>query len=259
MSHTERTTGCRCSDYKTQQPNAILFNILSQSQCHSLSCSPAPPRGCHCERSVSLATPSETAHLATGVLLKTLRFMRSLPSFQNLPLGDQLSLLRLGWGPAFILGLAQEGVDFQVTDRPAGRMLKQILLEGQGGRGLGDGRDTPTLAAVHKLKACLHRLWGLDLTPKEYAYLKGAVLFNPDVPQLESGQFVAGLQQEAQLALREVVTPLHPHDTGRFARILLATSALRSINQNFLIELFFRPLIGPADLFELLVEMLFSP
>lgn len=80
----------------------------------------------------------------------------------------------------------------------------------------------------------------------------------PDMPQLKSAAFIEGLQREAERALREVLTPLHPQDKGRFSRILLTASTLKSINPNFVIELFFRPVIGPADLFELLVEMLFS-
>ena len=70
--------------------------------------------------------------------------------------------------------------------------------------------------------------------------------------------FVEGLQQEAQHALGEVVQPLHPGDSGRFARILLTASTLKTITPNLITELFFRPVIGQADLLELLVDMLFS-
>lgn len=69
--------------------------------------------------------------------------------------------------------------------------------------------------------------------------------------------FVEGLQQEAQHALSEVVQPLHPGDCGRFARILLTASTLKTITPNLITELFFRPVIGQADLLELLVDMLF--
>ncbi|KAJ8290189.1 hypothetical protein GJAV_G00009750 [Gymnothorax javanicus] len=267
MSQTEMTTGCCCSDLRGRQPSAILFNILSQSQHLSLNDSPALTHSsCHCEmlRTVQLTAPGDTCPVVSAVLVKTVCFMKSLPSFKQLPARDQLSLLRGGWAPVFLLGLAQEGIDFQVTDTPAASMLKRILLEGQEPWGPGDRDRTepeqarPTLAMVHKLKSCLQKFWNLDLTPKEYAYLKGAVLFNPDVPQLKTALFVEGLQQEAQRALQEVVTPLHPQDRGRFARILLTASTLKSINPNFVIELFFRPVIGTADLFQLLVEMLFS-
>ncbi|KAG9332251.1 hypothetical protein JZ751_015460 [Albula glossodonta] len=268
MSHTdEPRSRCRCSGTRERQSNAILYNILSrQEDCEPTpperpGCS-SPPNSCHCEtpRTVCLRTPDETCQGASAVLVKTIRFMRSLPSFQQLPPCDQLALLRACWTPVFILGLAQDGLDFQVSETPACGLLKSILLNGpepHSATAPPTGRAQPTLPAVHKLKACLHKFWSLDLTPKEYAYLKGAMLFNPDVPHLKAALFIEGLQQEAQHALQEVVLPLHPHDHGRFARILLTASTLKTINPSLVTELFFRPIIGPANLLELLAEMLF--
>lgn len=63
-----------------------------------------------------------------------------------------------------------------MTDAPNSSILRQILL----GPGLTEKEaDQPTLAGVNRLRACLRQLWNLDLSPKEYAYLKGALLFNP--------------------------------------------------------------------------------
>ena len=83
-----------------------------------------------------------------------------------------------------------------------------------------------------------------------------ANVFQTDIPELNAALFIEGLQQEAQKALEEVGQPLHPDDPGRFARILLSASMLQTIPPTLLTELFFRPLIGQADLVELLVEML---
>lgn len=69
--------------------------------------------------------------------------------------------------------------------------------------------------------------------------------------------FVEVLQQEAQHALREVVQLIQPGDQERFARILLTASMLQSITPSLITELFFRPVIGQADLLELLIDMLF--
>lgn len=82
-------------------------------------------------------------------------------------------------------------------------------------------------------------------------------LHSTDVPDLKASLFVEGLQQEAQHALSEVVQLLHPGDKERFARILLTASMLQSITPSLISELFFRPVIGQADLLELLVDMLF--
>ncbi|XP_036395289.1 nuclear receptor subfamily 0 group B member 2a [Megalops cyprinoides] len=262
----EMSNGCQCQGRKDRQPNAILFNILSRRDGRAPATGGGTeygsrPHNCHCatRRTVCLKAPEETCQVASGVLVKTIHFMKSLPSFQQLPPKDQLSLLQSCWAPLFILGLAQEGVDFEVTDTPVTSMLKRILLTGKEHRGPREAdRAQPTLAGVHKLKSCLDKFWSLDLSPKEYAYLKGAMLFNPDVPQLKAALFIEGLQQEAQRALREVVLPLHPQDRGRFARILLTASALKTINPSLVTELFFRPVIGQADLLELLAEMLFT-
>ncbi|KAI3357975.1 hypothetical protein L3Q82_002998 [Scortum barcoo] len=178
----EEITNSTCSGYRDQHPHTILYNILSGRQSGYLSsklhCN--TEHNCHCERRriVCLKDPGATCPVAFSVLVKTICFVRSLPSFSQLPSGDQSSLLRHCWVPLFVLGLAQEKIVFEVTDEPNSSILRQILL----GPGLTEKEaDRPTLAGVHKLKTCLHQLWDLDLSPKEYAYLKGALLFNPEI------------------------------------------------------------------------------
>ncbi|NP_001243120.1 nuclear receptor subfamily 0 group B member 2a [Danio rerio] len=244
--------GCDCADFA--QPNAILFNILSRGEFSYKRV----PQTCHCEkrRRVCLQTPSETCALASDVLVKTVYFMKNLPAFQQLPPKDQLKLLQNCWTPLFILGLAQDRVHFQVDESAAPSMLKRILLSGQ--ESAGADSEQPTLAGVQTLKSCINKFWSLDLSPKEYAYLKGTVIFNPDVPDLKASLFVEGLQYEAQQALKEVLVPLYPQDGGRFARILLTASTLKSITPSLITELFFRPVIGDAQILDLLADMLFS-
>ncbi|XP_070691650.1 nuclear receptor subfamily 0 group B member 2a [Pempheris klunzingeri] len=253
--------GCHCSANSNRLSNPILFNILSQmdnSKPSQNSCNyNSMAHRCNCElrRTVCLKRSSEVCKEASAVLVKTVHFMKNLPAFKQMPPNDQFLLIKSCWAPLFILGLAQEHVDFEVTDTPADSMLKKILLNRQEGPEL--EREQPTMAGVSKLKSCLKKFWSLDLSPKEYAYLKGTTIFNPDVPYLKAALFVEGLQQEAQQALSEVVQLLHPGDRERFARILLTASMLQSITPGLISELFFRPVIGQADLLELLVDMLF--
>ncbi|XP_028985787.1 nuclear receptor subfamily 0 group B member 2a [Betta splendens] len=252
---------CDCLADSNRLSNPILYNILSRMDNskpsrNQVDCSSEPHR-CSCERrrTVCLKRPAEICKEASAVLVKTIHFMRSLPAFNQLPVNDQFSLLTSCWAPLFILGLAQERVSFEVMDVPADSMLKKILLNRQERRDV--EREEPTMAGVGKLVRCLKKFWSLDLSPKEYAYLKGTTIFNPDVPHLRAALFVEGLQHEAQHALSHVVRLLHPGDHERFARILLTASTLRSVTPSLLTELFFRPVIGQADLLELLVDMLF--
>lgn len=82
-------------------------------------------------------------------------------------------------------------------------------------------------------------------------------MISTDVPDLKAAMFVEVLQQEAQHALSEVVQLIQPGDQERFAQILLTASMLQSITPSLITELFFRPVIGQADLLELLIDMLF--
>ncbi|KAF3691738.1 Nuclear receptor subfamily 0 group B member 2 [Channa argus] len=253
--------GCLCLSNRDKASNPILYNILSQmdnsepSQ-NSFNYSSIHHR-CNCElrRTVCLKRSAEICKEASAVLVKTIHFMKNLPAFNQLPSNDQFLLLKSCWAPLFILGLAQEHVDFEVTDTPADSMLKKILLNCQESPEM--EREQPTMAGVSKLKSCLKKFWSLDLSPKEYAYLKGTMIFNPDVPDLKAALFIEGLQQEAQHALNELVRLLHQGDQERFARILLTASMLQSITTSLITELFFRPVIGQTDLLELLVDMLF--
>eukprot|EP00061_Rhincodon_typus_P013111 g39278.t1 len=100
---------------------------------------------------------------------------------------------------------------------------------------------------------CLNKFQGLDLSPKEYAYLKGAILFNPgnydslclyskssiDLLGLRAAGYIESLQREAQRALYEIV--VSAKGSSRFACILLAVSALKTVSTGLIIELFFRP------------------
>lgn len=181
--------GCRCTTHSERLLNPILYNILSHMDNSrpgpdTFSHSPLPHR-CNCEmrRRVCLKKPAVVGKDATAVLVKTVHFMKNLPAFNQLPPSDQFALLKNCWAPLFILGLAQEHVDFEVTDIPADSMLKKILLNHQENPEL--EREQPTMAGVSKLKSCLKKFWSLDLSPKEYAYLKGTMIFNPGMYKLD--------------------------------------------------------------------------
>ncbi|NXH94066.1 NR0B2 protein, partial [Pachycephala philippinensis] len=243
---------CQCHG-KDKHP-AILYTLLSQN---------LPPgrarRRCLCRqrRTVCLRTPHVTCQAASDVLLKTINFVKNVAAFHLLPREDRLLLLDSCWVPLFLLGLVQEMVTFEVMEAPAPSMLKKILLSGRS-KGREPEGTQPTLAAVQQLQWCLHSFWRLDLSPNEYTYLRGAILFNPDIPGLRAPLYIKSLQWEAQRALRELLGPLHPEDQGRFSRILQVTSSLKSIPAALITDLFFRPVIGDADMGELLAEMLFE-
>ncbi|XP_055733674.1 nuclear receptor subfamily 0 group B member 1-like [Salvelinus fontinalis] len=289
--------GCHCQDAGVQNNNnSILYNILKNdslttteeptsqpqhSQQHQVlkvsSCSSSSrfklrqQQACSCSSSLrrgSLRSPQVTCKAASAVLMKTLRFVKNVPCFRELPEDDQLLLVRNGWVPLLVLGLAQDRVDFETTETAEPSMLQRILTGGcvsQGG--LMDRQVEPeqsaltpgvSLADIQGIKAFLKKCWGLDISTKEYAYLKGAVLFNSDLPGLCYLNYIQSLRREAHQALNEYVKLIHRDDATRFAKLLIALAMLRAISPPVVAQLFFKPIIGAVNMEEVLLEMFYG-
>lgn len=131
---------------------------------------------------------------ASAVLVKTLRFVQNVPCFQELPLDEQLLLVRSCWAPLLVLGLAQDRVHLETVESAEPSMLQRILTTRRQGeqsppRGPAPGRPhhgpaggvphLPPAGEIQTIKGFLAKCWSLDISTKEYAYLKGTVLFNP--------------------------------------------------------------------------------
>ncbi|XP_034042991.1 nuclear receptor subfamily 0 group B member 1 [Thalassophryne amazonica] len=290
--------GCRCRGASSRTNKSILYSILksdslgateeqrqhslhhffhrtSSSSSSSSSCAPAASlqelrqQACSCgstRRRGRLRFPQVTCKAASAVLVKTLRFVKNVPCFRELPEEDQLTLIRSSWAPLLVLGLAQDRVDFETTETVEPSMLQRILT------GLPDRQSDPAAAAagtsrpaagvsvvdIDAIKAFLKKCWTVDISTKEYAYLKGAVLFNPDLEGLRCLQYIQSLRQEAHQALNEHVRLIHREDTTRFAKLLIALSMLRAISPPVVAQLFFRPVIGSLNMEEVLLEMFYG-
>uniref|UniRef100_A0A8B9V7M9 NR LBD domain-containing protein n=1 Tax=Anas zonorhyncha TaxID=75864 RepID=A0A8B9V7M9_9AVES len=228
----EKFGGCQC---ETSHAESILYQILNEES----HCS------CVDERSW-LKKPGATCSRASGVLLKMSTFVRNLPSFYH------------NWAPPFVLGLAQEGVDFDLREVLGPSLLKKILIQSStassepGSSSLGT-----SLAEVQKIKNLLWKFWDLDISVREYAYLKGIILFH-------SGKS-ASCSTGAVLAFKVVWMMIH-HATKarpqplRFAWILQLITSLHDIDADAIEELFFRSILGEATLNEvLLVNLCIKP
>ncbi|NXW05868.1 NR0B1 protein, partial [Fregetta grallaria] len=267
---------CRCCA-DSRRHSSILYNILRSEERAASPAGQGPrrelaSRGCPCgsRRRVALRSPQVACKAASAVLVKTLRFVQNVPCFQELPLEEQLLLVRSCWAPLLVLGLAQDRVHFETVESAEPSMLQRILTTrwqgeqppsrgpapGRPHHGPGGGAHLPSAGEIQAIKGFLAKCWSLDISTKEYAYLKGTVLFNPDLPGLQCTQYIEGLQREAQAALNEHVRLIHRGDEARFAKLNVVLSLLRSINANVIAELFFRPIIGAVNMDDMLLEML---
>ncbi|NXR20613.1 NR0B2 protein, partial [Cinclus mexicanus] len=210
-------------------------------------------------RRIVLRTPEATCKRAFEVLLKTSTFIRNLPSFYHMPWEDQFVLIQQNWVPLFVLGMAQEGVDFDLREIPGTSLLKKILLNqsSTATNELGSSSAGASLAEVQKMKNLLWKFWDMDINAKEYAYLKGIILFNSECHVLKCLPYVQSLQQEAQKALMEFISTMFHGSLSRFSSILQLITSLRDLDPDAIEELFFRPIPGETALNVLLIETLY--
>ncbi|KAL0587869.1 Nuclear receptor subfamily 0 group B member 1 [Plecturocebus cupreus] len=267
---------CFCDEDHPQQGSSLYSMPTSTNQMHAaLGERPGAPWwdiSCGALRPVVLKSPQVVCEAVSEGLLKTLRFVKYLPCFQVLPLDQQLVLVRNCWAPLLMLEMAQDHLQFETVETSEPSMLQKILTTRRRETGGDDPlpvstlqprlapppevRQVPSAAQVQAIKCFLTKCWSLEISTKEYAYLKGTVLFNPDLPGLQCVKYIQGLQWGTQQILSEHVRMTHRRQHDRFIELNSALFLLRFINANVIAELFFRPIIGTVSMDDMMLEML---
>ncbi|KAK1346954.1 hypothetical protein QTO34_000814 [Cnephaeus nilssonii] len=224
------------------------------------------------QRRVALKNPQVVCEAASAALLRTMRFVKYLPCFQVLPLDQQLVLARSGWAPLLMLELAQDRINFETTETLETGWLQSILTarrqetEGDEPQSLPTPQQRsippteatllPSAAEVQAIKGFLAKCWSLGITAKEYAYLKGIVLFTPDLPGLRCVKYIQGLQWGTQQILGEHTRMMYRGYHVRVAELNSILFQLRFISASAVTELFFRSIIGAVSMDDMMLEML---
>ncbi|KAM7339041.1 nuclear receptor subfamily 0 group B member 1 [Alexandromys fortis] len=221
------------------------------------------------QRPLALKNPQVVCEAASAGLLKTLRFVKYLPCFQILPLDQQLVLVRSCWAPLLMLELAQDHLHFEMMEISEPSVLQKMLTTRQQEAEGAEPADTltteqpsaeavhlPSAAAIQAIKSFFIKCWSLNIDTKEYAYLKGTVLFNPDLPGLQCVKYIQGLQWRTQQILTEHIRMMQREYQIRSAELNSALFLLRFISTDAITELFFRPIIGAVSMDDMMLEML---
>ncbi|XP_042261065.1 nuclear receptor subfamily 0 group B member 1-like [Thunnus albacares] len=224
---------------------SILYSILRGADCPQRRVEAAAThRLCSCASNRKLVVtraPQLVFKAASEVLVKTFRFVKSVPCFRGLPAEDQLRLVRNSWAPLLVLGMVQDAVDFDTVETQQPSLLHRILTHSE--------EHTPTeiqdpgvpVGDVEGIKMFLVKCRGLRISVKEYAFLKGAILFTP-VSELECRDYIQALQREAERALYEHVRTVH-----RGSRLRAVLNTLRATDPDAVARLFFTPVTGTSS------------
>nr|QJG66095.1 retinoid X receptor [Bonellia viridis] len=175
---------------------------------------------------------------------------KRIPHFTELPLEDQVILLRAGWNELLIAGFSHRST--AVKDG--------ILLA----TGLHVHRSSARQAGVgtifdRVLTELVSKMREMKMDKTELGCLRAIVLFNPDAKALSAVQEVETLREKVYASLEEYCKTHYVDEPGRFAKLLLRLPALRSIGLKCMEHLFFFKLIGDTPIDSFLMEMLESP
>ncbi|KAM6151778.1 nuclear receptor subfamily 0 group B member 1 [Rhynchocyon petersi] len=264
-----------CSEDQPRQGHNLYHLATSTKKTHAALEAPEAHLGTpwwspwyDAQRRVTLKNPQLVWEVASAGLLKTLHFVKNLPCFQVLPLDEQLVLMRSCWAPLLLLQLAQDRLHLETVETSEPSMLQKILTTrrrettGNEPPPLPESQSVlaqlPSAAEVQAIKGFLAKCWSMDISIKEYAYLKGTVLFNPDIPGLHCVKYIQGLQWGAQRILHEHIRMEHRAYHTRVMELNCVLSLLRFINVNVIVELFFRSIIGTVSMDDMMLEMLCS-
>ncbi|XP_006877182.1 PREDICTED: nuclear receptor subfamily 2 group F member 6 isoform X2 [Chrysochloris asiatica] len=188
--------------------------------------------------------------LAARLLFSTVEWARHAPFFPELPVADQVALLRLSWSELFVLNAAQAALPLHTAPLLAAAGLHAAPMAAE--------RAVAFMDQVRAFQEQVDKLGRLQVDSAEYGCLKAIALFTPDACGLSDPAHVESLQEKAQVALTEYVRAQYPAQPQRFGRLLLRLPALRAVPASLISQLFFMRLVGKTPIETLIRDMLLS-
>ncbi|KAJ1060779.1 hypothetical protein K5549_019362, partial [Capra hircus] len=193
---------------------------------------------------------SGAAGAAARLLFSTVEWARHAPFFPELPVADQVALLRLSWSELFVLNAAQAALPLHTAPLLAAAGLHAAPMAAE--------RAVAFMDQVRAFQEQVDKLGRLQVDSAEYGCLKAIALFTPDACGLSDPAHVESLQEKAQVALTEYVRAQYPSQPQRFGRLLLRLPALRAVPASLISQLFFMRLVGKTPIETLIRDMLLS-
>uniref|UniRef100_A0A4W3GZ31 Retinoic acid receptor RXR n=1 Tax=Callorhinchus milii TaxID=7868 RepID=A0A4W3GZ31_CALMI len=183
-------------------------------------------------------------------LFTLVEWAKRIPHFSDLPLDDQVILLRAGWNELLIASFSHRSIS--VKDGILLATGLHVHRSSAHSAGVGSIFDRVLTELVSKMK-------DMQMDKTELGCLRAIVLFNPDAKGLTNPGEVESLREKVYASLEAYTKHKYPEQPGRFAKLLLRLPALRSIGLKCLEHLFFFKLIGDTPIDTFLMEMLEAP
>ncbi|XP_067286942.1 nuclear receptor subfamily 2 group F member 6b isoform X2 [Pseudorasbora parva] len=238
------------ADFFNGQPVSELISLLLRAEPY-----PNSRYGAQCGQQLSGANSSimgidNICELAARLLFSTIEWARNIPYFPDLPVSEQVALLRLSWSELFILNAAQSALPLHTAPLLAAAGFHSSPMPAD--------RVVSFMDQVRVFQDQVDKLARLQVDSAEYSCLKAIALFSPDACGLSDPAHIESLQEKAQVALTEYERIQYPGQPQRFGRLLLRLPALRAVPANLISQLFFMRLVGKTPIETLIRDMQLS-
>uniref|UniRef100_A0A3Q3VZN5 Nuclear receptor subfamily 2 group F member 6 n=1 Tax=Mola mola TaxID=94237 RepID=A0A3Q3VZN5_MOLML len=241
------------ADYFNGQPVSELISQLLRAEPYPNSRYGGPYSQAQMQASASGAPVmgiDSICELAARLLFSTIEWARNIPYFPELPVSEQVALLRLSWSELFILNAAQSALPIHMAPLLAAAGFHSSPMSAE--------RVVSFMDQVRVFQDQVDKLNRLQVDTAEYSCLKAIALFSPDACGLTDPAHVESLQEKAQVALTEYERMQYPNQPQRFGRLLLRLPALRAVPANLISQLFFMRLVGKTPIETLIRDMQLS-
>ncbi|GCB73336.1 hypothetical protein scyTo_0006727 [Scyliorhinus torazame] len=193
-----------------------------------------------------IASISDVCESMKEQLLVLVEWAKYIPAFCELPLDDQVALLRAHAGEHLLLGVAKRSM-----------LYKDVLLLGND---YAVHRNCPELEISRVANRILDELvqpfQEIQIDDNEYACLKAIVFFDPDAKALNNPSKIKNMRYQVQVSLEDYINDRQYDSRGRFGELLLLLPTLQSITWQMIEQIQFVKLFGLAKIDNLLQEML---
>ncbi|XP_053822078.1 nuclear receptor subfamily 2 group F member 6 [Vidua macroura] len=233
-------------DFFNGQPVSELISQLLRAEPY-----PAARYGAqYAQQPGSVMGIDNICELAARLLFSTVEWARNIPFFPELPVADQVALLRLSWSELFVLNAAQSALPLHMAPLLAAAGFHASPMSAE--------RVVAFMDQIRVFQEQVEKLNRLQVDSAEYSCLKAIALFTPDACGLSDPAHVEALQEKAQVALTEYERAQFPAQPQRFGRLLLRLPALRAVPAALISQLFFMRLVGKTPIETLIRDMLLS-
>ncbi|XP_033754012.1 hepatocyte nuclear factor 4-gamma-like isoform X1 [Pecten maximus] len=194
----------------------------------------------------NIASTDDVAESMKQQLLVLVEWAKYIPCFCELPLDDQVALLRAHAGEHLVLGCARRSMssnDMLLLGNDA--IIPRHCQDADMGR-----------VASRILDELTGPLREVQIDDSEFACMKAIVFFDPDAKGLSDPQKIKNFRYQIQVNLEDYVNDRQYDTRGRFGEILLLLPPLQSITWQMIEQVQFAKLFGMAHIDNLLQEML---